>query len=238
MFKGKKKLKQPVQPKQPKQERVKQPKYGFAEFSDELKNLKLADYGEWSPQFKKISLFFIGLIGFLLGALVLMYPMLSQYDQLQAQKVELLDTYKKKKTDLTRDEYFQSQLGELNRVFNALLSQLPKEAELPALVDGVAVSARSSNLRINDLHLDAEDKTNIIIKQPITITAMGDFHSFGRVAFDISKMERIVTIDDFTAYVNPEINKQKEIAPIVTFNIKANTYRYDEKNNMATGAVQ
>ena len=88
----------------------------------------MADYGEWSSQFKKISLFFIGLMGFLLGALVLMYPMLSQYDQLQAQKVELLDTYKKKKTDLTRDEYFQSQLGELNRVFNALLSQLPKEA--------------------------------------------------------------------------------------------------------------
>lgn len=93
----------------------------------------------------------------------------------------MLDEYKVKKEKLVGAEMYQAQLVEVERKFNEQLSQLPKETEIPGLVEDISRLGRISGLNLENIELDEEVKREVFIEQPISISAKGDFHSFGQL---------------------------------------------------------
>ncbi|MFX7629037.1 type 4a pilus biogenesis protein PilO, partial [Acinetobacter baumannii] len=76
-------------------------------------------------------------------------------------------------------QQYQLQLQEMQANFNQQLEQLPKETEIPSLVEDINLTGVNSGLKFKNIRLEDEVKQEIFIEQPITIEAPGDYHAFG-----------------------------------------------------------
>lgn len=57
--------------------------------------------------------------------------------------------------------------------FNQQLEQLPKETEIPSLVEDINLTGVNSGLKFKNIRLEDEVKQEIFIEQPIAIEATG-----------------------------------------------------------------
>ena len=123
--------------------------------------------------------------------------------------------------------------------FNQQLQQLPKETEIPSLVEDINLTGVNSGLKFKNIRLENEVKQEFFIEQPISIEATGDYHAFGAFAAGIAALPRIVTLHDFTVEAKQDTEKKSDI-PVINYTVKAKTYRYvgaDEQTNSDTVAA-
>ena len=133
--------------------------------------------------------------------------------------------FREKDSKLRNLQQLQAQLLEMEANFNQQLEQLPKETEIPGLVEDINVSGVNSGLKFKNILLENEVKQEFFIEQPISIEATGDYHAFGSFASGIAALPRIVTLHDFDITATENKEKKTDI-PQITYNVKAKTYRY------------
>ena len=109
--------------------------------------------------------------------------------------------------------------------FEQQLLQLPKETEIPGLVEDINVSGVNSGLKFKNIRLEPEIRQEFFIEQPISIEATGDYHSFGSFVSGIAALPRIVTLHDFDISASSANDKKTDI-PQISYSVKAKTYRY------------
>ena len=102
---------------------------------------------------------------------------------------------------------------------------MPKETEIPGLVEDINVTGVNSGLKFKNIRLENEIKQEFFIEQPIAIEATGDYHAFGSFVSGIAALPRIVTLHDFEITASENKEKKSDI-PQVNYNVKAKTYRY------------
>ncbi|HGX6699409.1 TPA: type 4a pilus biogenesis protein PilO, partial [Acinetobacter baumannii] len=133
--------------------------------------------------------------------------------------------FREKDSKLRNLQQYQVQLQEMQANFNQQLEQLPKETEIPSLVEDINLTGVNSGLKFKNIRLEDEVKQEIFIEQPIAIEATGDYHAFGAFVSSIAALPRIVTMHDFTVDVSPAKDNKSDI-PVLNYSIKAKTYRY------------
>ncbi len=131
----------------------------------------------------------------------------------------------KKNSKLRNLQQYQAQLQEMEANFNQQLEQLPKETEIPGLVEDINVSGVNSGLKFKNIRLEPEIRQEFFIEQPISIEATGDYHSFGSFVSGIAALPRIVTLHDFDISASSNNEKKTDI-PQISYSVKAKTYRY------------
>ena len=161
----------------------------------------------------------------LLGYFVSIKGKLDDISNASAQEQNLLNEFREKDSKLRNLQQLQAQLLEMEANFNQQLEQLPKETEIPGLVEDINVSGVNSGLKFKNILLENEVKQEFFIEQPISIEATGDYHAFGSFASGIAALPRIVTLHDFDLTVTANKEKKTDI-PQITYNVKAKTYRY------------
>ena len=109
--------------------------------------------------------------------------------------------------------------------FTQQLEQLPKETEIPSLVEDINVTGVSSGLKFKNIRLENEIRQEFFIEQPISIEATGDYHSFGSFVSSIAALPRIVTLHDFEIIGTANTDKKTDI-PVINYKLNAKTYRY------------
>lgn len=203
-------------------------KMTFNDFMHEIKTIELDDYGLWSKPVKMLSWGLIFGVTAVASYCLTVQPIIEQIERSQRDRGFLLDEYKVKKEKLVGAEMYQAQLVEVERKFNEQLSQLPKETEIPGLVEDISRLGRISGLNLENIELDEEVKREVFIEQPISISAKGDFHSFGRFVSSIATLPRIVSVESFTVKTDPPVEGDTSNSgyPSVSYVIKASTYRY------------
>ncbi len=208
-------------------------KLTFQDFMHEVKTIDLEDYGSWSTPVKTLSWVLIFTITAAASNYFLVQPIIEQTNSIQEERVLLLEEYQAKKEKLIGAEMYQAQLVEVERKFNEQLSRLPKESEIPGLVEDISRLGGISGLSLQNIELDAEIKREVFIEQPISILAKGDFHSFGRFVSSIATLPRIVSIKNFNVQSEPvlEGDSLNSGYPTISYVIKANTYRYLDNLN-------
>jgi len=142
-----------------------------------------------------------------------------------AQEQNLLNEFKEKDSKLRNLQQYQTQLQEMEARFNQQLDQLPKETEIPGLVEDINVTGVNSGLKFKNIRLEPEVKQEFFIEQPISIDATGDYHAFGSFISGIAGLSRIVTLHDFSISATAASNAKSEI-PKIDYVLKAKTYRY------------
>ena len=183
------------------------------------------NYGSWPLVVKLTCWIFIIILVFALVYFGFIKNKIESIAQANAQEKNLLNEFREKDSKLRNLQQYQVQLQEMEASFNQQLEQLPKETEIPGLVEDINLSGVNSGLKFKNIRLEREVKQEFFIEQPISIEATGDYHSFGTFASSIAALSRIVTLHNFTITSRASDNKRSEI-PTIEYVIKAKTYRY------------
>ena len=109
--------------------------------------------------------------------------------------------------------------------FTQQLQQLPKDTEIPSLVEDINRTGVEAGLKFKNIRLENEVTQEFFIEQPISIEATGDYHSFGNFVSGIAVLPRIVTLHDFELTASASKENKSDI-PAVDYKIQAKTYRY------------
>lgn len=207
---------------------------GLVSLIKELQSLDVENYGNWSAPVRVVTWSLIGLLVAGAGFTALSWSTLGLINMEKEDRVLLLQAYKEKTVKLKSAEQYKYQLVEIESNFNQQLQQLPKETEIPGLIDDLNRAGKQSGLKFEDIKLGIELPKEFFIEQPIEIKAAGDFHSFGTFLESVAKLPRIVAVKSFTI---KEISAQESLTiglPKVEYSIQVSTYRYlDNKNSKA-----
>lgn len=194
-------------------------------FFQQFNTLDPNNYGSWPLSVKITCWIFIAALAFAVIYFVMIRSTIESISLASAQEQNLLNEFREKESKLRNLQQYQIQLQEMEARFNQQLEQLPKETEIPGLVEDINLSGVNSGLKFKNIRLEPEIKQEFFIEQPIAIEATGDYHAFGSFVSSIAGLSRIVTLHDFTITGTENKEKKSEI-PVIDYVVKAKTYRY------------
>lgn len=203
-------------------------------FFQQFNTLDMNNYGSWPWSVKITCWLFLFFVVCAIGYFLAIKPKLEAIDQARTVEQNLLNEFKEKDSKLRNLQQYQMQLQQMEANFNQQLEQLPKETEIPSLVEDINVTGVSSGLKFKNIRLEQEVKQEFFIEQPISIDATGDYHSFGSFVSSIAALPRIVTLHDFTISGVPSPDKKSDV-PVIDYTIKAKTYRYVGADGQGAG---
>lgn len=204
---------------------VKKKKMTVEQFFQQFNTLDMNNYGSWPWSVKVTCWIFILLAVAALGYFVVIQKQLQTIANAEAREQSLLNEFREKESKLRNLQQYQTQLQEMEANFNQQLEQLPKETEIPSLVEDMNLTGVNSGLKFKNIRLEKEVRQEFFIEQPISLEATGDYHAFGAFATGIAALPRIVTLHDFIVEAKEDTQKKSDI-PVVHYTVKAKTYRY------------
>jgi type IV pilus assembly protein PilO len=195
----------------------------FIESLKELKDVDFADLdiqqiGVWPAALKAILLLTVLLVILALGYFFKVQDVSQQTQIAARQEAELLREYENKAFLAANLDAYRAQMVELDETFGALLQQLPKDTEVPGLLEDITEVAYGSGLSMKSISLQPEKTTEYYVELPIRIDVIGDYHDFGSFVSGVASLPRIVTLHDYTI-------KETEGA-LLNMVIEAKTCRY------------
>ena len=181
--------------------------------------------GSW-PTFIKVIVWlvvFIAIMG--LGYKFIVLDTLVSTKQAEAQELQLKLEYEKKSHEATNLDAYRKQMVEMTESFEALVSRLPSDTEVPGLLEDISSKGASSGLMFSSIQLQSEKESEFYIELPIKIKATGTYHDMGVFVSGVAGLPRIVTLSDFT--ITPSSKKERDNSKL-NITILASTYRYKE----------
>ncbi len=195
----------------------------FVESIKELKDIDFADLdiqqiGIWPAPVKTLLLVAVAIVILILGYFVKVQDLRQQYQAAASKETVLLDQYGTKAFQAANLEAYRVQMIELDDTFGALLKQLPKDTEVPGLLEDITEVAYGSGLSMKAISLQPKQVSEFYVELPIKIDVTGDYHDFGSFVSGVAALPRIVTLHNYSI-------KQAD-SGLLNMVIEAKTYRY------------
>lgn len=193
---------------------------------EELKQLDPKNPGNWPWPFKAggLLLLFVGILA--AGWFLLFSAQREELDKEEKKEVELKNTFLEKKKLAVNLEAYQQQRAEIEQSFGALLKQLPTKSEIEALIIDINQAGLGRGLQF-ELFKPAQNEnfTEFYAEKPVDLKVTGNYHDLGAFASDVSKLPRIVLLNDL------KIENLKD--GTLSMEAKAKTYRYLDPEEIA-----
>jgi type IV pilus assembly protein PilO len=193
---------------------------------DDLRRLDPKNIGNW-PLGPKLGALVVLLL--LIVFLSYWFDWQNQLDELEVHRtkeVELRQTFVDKKKQAINLDAYRKQLDDIEKSFGALLKQLPSKSEMDALLTDINQAGLGRGLQFELFKpAAAESMSEFYAELPIQLRITGGYHDFGAFATDISRLSRIVTLNDIG------LTTAKEGALIM--DAVAKTYRYLDEEEVA-----
>ncbi|MGB1090686.1 MAG: type 4a pilus biogenesis protein PilO [Oceanobacter sp.] len=186
---------------------------------DDINNIDWENMGYW-PLPGKIFFGVLVFIAVLAGGYFLMIDSVSSgLDVAKAKEVKLKADFEKKAFQAANLDKYKAQLAEMEENFGSLLKQLPKDTEVPGLVDDISAAALGAGLKLVSITPEQMVETEFYNELPISITVQGGYHEMGAFVSGVAALPRIVTLHDYniTTLDNGILNME----------ILAKTYQYE-----------
>ncbi|MEZ5561005.1 MAG: type 4a pilus biogenesis protein PilO [Pseudomonadales bacterium] len=185
----------------------------------DLGDLDVNNIGSWPSPVKVIIM--VLLFALVLGGGYYAYltDKQSTLQRAQAKELDLRQDYEKKSFQAANLDAYRAQKEEMERMFGALLRQLPSDTEVPGLLEDITRTALDQELTIESIDLQPERKTEFYVELPIDIVVEGSFHKIGAFVSGVANLSRIVTLHDFK--IEPQGSPD-----VLKMSIVAKTYRY------------
>jgi type IV pilus assembly protein PilO len=187
---------------------------------EELRQLDTKNPGNWPWPFKIAALLLIFILILVAAYFVLYQDQLGNLETLEKKETELKTTFLEKKKLAVNLEAYQEQRKEIEQSFGELLKRLPTRSEMDALLIDINQAGLGRGLQF-DLFKPAatETTTEFYAERPISLRVNGNYHDLGAFASDISKLPRIVLLNDLDIKLNTKDST-------LTMDAMAKTYRY------------
>ena len=196
-------------------------------FQDTLEQLQNFDFndldvnniGSWPGAVKAIIMVLV--FALVLGGGYYFYLTDKQtiLQRAEAKEQDLRRDYEAKSFKAANLDAFKAQKEEMETMFGALLKQLPKDTEVPGLLDDITRTAIDNELTIESINLGNEQQLEFYVELPIDIVVEGNYHKIGSFVSGVASLSRIVTLHDFQIVPQGSPNNLK-------MTILAKTYRY------------
>ena len=184
-----------------------------------LSDLTLDNLGSWPMAVKVVVWVLVfGLVCFL-GWNYHLKGLREQLMAVQTAETQLREEYRLKAFQVANLEALKAQLAEMEEQFGALLSQLPKDTEVPGLLEDITEKGTDAGLTFDSIALEGERAAEFYVELPININVKGGYHDLGGFASGVAGLPRIVTLHDFA--ITPGGNSGE-----LSMRIQAKTYRY------------
>ena len=142
----------------------------------------------------------------------------EQLDTIIQEEDSLKQSFETKAFRVANLDAYKKQLTEIEESFGTLLRQLPRDTEVPGLLEDITAAAVGASLEIKSIALKKEIKTEYYTELPINIDVVGEYHDFGVFVSAVAGLGGIVTLHDFNVSQNPNGK--------LNLKITAKTYRY------------
>jgi len=192
------------------------------QFFESFNNLDMENVGSWPMPVKVVAWLFAMVA---VGYVTHMNWLASSLDMLDAERAveaELMQEYERKAFQAANLDRYKAQMVEMENTFGALLRQLPKDAEVPGLLEDITQTGLSAGLTLESITLAEEVSQEFYIELPINIKVRGGYHALGAFVSSVAALPRIVTLHDFKI-------SSEEGGNDLTMEITAKTYRYKEE---------
>ncbi|MDO6682854.1 type 4a pilus biogenesis protein PilO [Oceanobacter sp. 5_MG-2023] len=185
---------------------------------NDLNEIDWEDMGSWPTPGKVVfcSLIFVAVL--VAGYFLLVKDSGERLQQEAAKEVQLKKDIEKKAYRVANLDAYKEQLAEMRDSFGSLLKQLPKDTEVPGLIDDISAAALGAGLKLNAISPQKMVNTEFYNELPIRIEVDGGYHEMGAFVSGVAALPRIVTLHDFA------ISSAKKDGLSMT--ILAKTYQY------------
>lgn len=197
---------------------------------DDFNNIDFKNAGSLPMPVKLVLLGFLFLILLGLGYWFLWSPAIDEFNQAKAKEVELRQVFLAKKAQAIKVEAYKQQMIDIEKTFGALLKQLPDKSQMDGLLTDINQAGLGRGLEFELFKPGQESVADFYAEMPIQIKIKGNYHDIGAFATDISKLSRIVTLNDMS--IAP-LNKDSKDS-MLTMDAVAKTYRYLDSSEVAT----
>lgn len=198
---------------------------------DDFNNIDLKNVGSLPITVKLVLLSFLALLLLVAGYFVMWRPAIEAYEQAEAKEVELRQTFLTKKSQAVKIEAYRQQMVEIEKTFGALLKQLPDRSEMDGLLTDINQSGLGRGLEFELFKPGQEIVADFYAEMPIQIKVLGAYHDIGAFATDVSRLSRIVTLNDLS--ITPLKKDVKGGGGTLVLEAIAKTYRYLDASEVA-----
>lgn len=196
---------------------------------EDFNNIDLNNVGSLPLPIKAVLLGFLFLVLTGIGYWFMWSPAIDELDQSVAKEKELRQVFLAKKGQAIKIEAYRQQMVEIERTFGALLKQLPDKSEMDGLLTDVNQAGLGRGLEFELFKPGQETVAEFYAEMPIQIKVLGGYHDLGAFATDVSKLPRIVTLNNLI--IQPA-NKESKDGRLVLEAV-AKTYRYLDSSEIS-----
>ena len=204
---------------------------------DDLNHIDLKQAGNLPSAVKAVLLATLFLLIVFLGYYLLWSSAWDSLDEAKAKEQQLRTVYTNKKSIAINLTRYQQQMADIEISFGAMLKQLPDRSQMDGLLTDINQAGLGRGLEFELFKPGQETQAEFYAQMPISIKVQGTYHELGAFATDISKLSRIVTLNDLVI-TNPnkaagKDAKAKSGDVILTMEAVAKTYRYLDADELA-----
>ena len=203
------------------------------ELIDQVNSLDFENVGGWPPPVQVGAGILVLVLVLLLGYFLVIQDLNVTLEQQKREEVSLLKSYEKKAFEAHNLDQFRAQLAEMEQTFGALLKQLPKDTEVPGLLEDITHTGLGSGLEFEEIALKSELEKEFYAELPIDIKVVGDYHGFGSFVSGVAALPRIVTLHDFVIAWPQDNEKELKALGLLKMDITAKTYRYSSQGDVS-----
>ena len=196
---------------------------------DDFNNIDFKNMGSLPMPVKLVLLSFLFILLMGLGYWFLWSDQVAEIDQAKAKEQELRKVFLDKKAQAIKVEAYKQQMVDIEKTFGALLKQLPDKSQMDGLLTDINQAGLGRGLEFDLFKPGQETVAEFYAEMPIQIKIRGNYHDIGAFATDISKLSRIVTLNDLT--IAPISKDSKE--SMLSLDATAKTYRYLDASELA-----
>lgn len=193
---------------------------------EDLKQLDPKNPGGWPWPFKVAAMLLIFIIILVASFFFLNQAQLDDLSKEEKKEADLKTVFVEKKRLAVNLEAYQQQRLDIEQAFGALLKQLPTRSEMDALLIDINQAGLGRGLTFDLFKPSAtENLTEFYAEKPISLKVNGNYHDLGAFASDISKLPRIVLLNDLNIVTGKD--------GILAMEAVAKTYRYLDPDEVA-----
>ena len=196
---------------------------------DDFNNIDFKNMGSLPMPVKLVLLSVLFLILLGLGYWFLWSDQMAEIDQAKAKEQDLRKVFLDKKAQAVKVDAYKQQMVDIEKTFGALLKQLPDKSQMDGLLTDINQAGLGRGLEFDLFKPGQETVSDFYAEMPIQIKIRGNYHDIGAFATDISKLSRIVTLNDLV--IVPAGKDSKDT--MLSLDATAKTYRYLDSSEVA-----
>jgi len=199
---------------------------------DDFNNIDFKNLGGLPVLVKVVLLSVLALLLVVAGYFTLWEPEITANKQAEAKEQELRQAFLSKKGQAVKVEAYRQQMVDIEKTFGALLKQLPDRSEMDGLLTDINQSGLGRGLEFELFKPGQEVVADFYAEMPIQIKILGNYHDIGAFATDVSRLSRIVTLNNLS--IAPVTKDIKGGGGVLVLEAIAKTYRYLDASEIAS----